>query len=198
MSSTIWKRRIALMAVVGLVVAIPVTLLVRGGDDDDASPPDSASPAPPALGPTERDGGIGVSYQVAEGWLARKESSAIRLRSRGREAEIVIASPARSSDADAVLAEAVAAIRSGYEDVDLDPGSGPKLGGLVTKGAVATVKTRDGARLRILVAVTKGERHAHLVEVFTAPDAPAELLREAQGTLNSLRFLDSGPPNVPE
>ncbi len=177
------------MAVVGLLVAVPLTLLIRDGDDEPAQIPATGA-EPPALGPAERDRGIGVRYQVADRWLERKKSSAIRLRSPERDAQIVIASPAPASDAGEVLDEALAALRSGYEHVDVNKGSGPRLGGLPAKGAVATARTSKGARLRVLVAVTQGERRAYLVEVFTAVDVAPERLREAQVTLNSLRFLN--------
>jgi carbamate kinase len=179
------------MAIVGFAVAIPVTLLISGGDDDEpAQPPPTTEAGPPPLGPAERDRGIGVRYQVSDGWRQEKKASAIRLRSPDRNAQIVIASPAPASESESVLDDALAALRSGYEDVDVTSGSGPRLGGLRTKGAVARVRTREGARLRVLVAVTKGERRAYLVEVFTAADAAPERIREAQVTLNSLKFLN--------
>ena len=180
-----------LMAIVGALVAVPLTLLIRGGDDDEPEAP-VTTPATesPAVGPAQRDRGIGVRYQVADGWREQKKASAIRLRSPDRNAQIVIASPAPASESESVLDDALAALRSGYEDVDVTSGSGPRLGGLRTKGAVARVRTREGARLRVLVAVTKGERRAYLVEVFTAADAAPERIREAQVTLNSLKFLN--------
>ena len=186
-SRTIWKRRAVLMAAVGLIAAVPVTLLVRDGDEEQ--PATTTATPPPPLGPKQRDRGIGVRYRVAKDWRETREASAIRLRSRDRAAQVVIASPAPASKADAVRDEALAAIRSGYERVEIARGSGPRLGGLRTKGAVISARTRDGAPLRILVAVARGERRAYLVEVFTAGGVPAERLREAQATLNSLRFL---------
>jgi hypothetical protein len=186
----IWKRRVVLMAIVGVVVAVPLTLLIAGGDDDEPEPPAAPVAAEvPAAGPAQRDRGIGVRYQVADGWREKKEASAIRLRSPGREAQIVIASPAPANESEGVLDQALASLRQGYEGVKVTRGSGRTLGGLKAKGAVASVRTKEGARLRVLVAVTEGKRRAYLVEVFTAPDAAPERIREAQVTLNSLRFL---------
>ena len=187
---SIWTRRVVLMAIVGALVAVPLTLLIRGGDDDEPEAP-VTTPATesPAVGPAQRDRGIGVRYQVADGWREQKKASAIRLRSRGSDVQIVIASPAPANESEGVLDQALAALRDGYEDVDLNPGSGRTLGGMKAKGAVGAVRTRGGARLRVLVAVTEGERRAYLVEVFTASDAPPDRIREAQVTLNSLRFL---------
>jgi hypothetical protein len=186
-SRTIWQRRAVLMAAIGLLVAIPVTLLIRDGDGTE--PTETTPAAVPEVGPAQRDGGLGVRYQVAERWEERKEASAIRLRSPDRQAEIVIAAPGPADRTGAILEEALAALRSGYENVDINPGSGVTLGGLKTKGAVASVRTREGARLRVVVAVAEGDRRAHLVEVFTASAVPTARVREAQVMLNSLEFL---------
>lgn len=188
-STDVWKRRVLLMAIIGVLVAVPLTLLIRGGGGDGSEPSASSSAQAPEVGPVEHDRGLGVRYQVAGKWRDRKRSSAIRLRSPDRQAQIVIASPAPASETGAVLDEALTALRSGYENVDVNPGSGVKLGGLNTRGAVATLRTRKGVRLRVVVAVAKGDRRAYLVEVFTSSGVPPERVREAQLIMNSLEFL---------
>jgi hypothetical protein len=183
---TIWRRRVGLMAAVALLVAIPVTLLIRGGDDDD----DSAAPVAtaPALNPAVANKQLDVSYQVPEGWREAKKEKAVQLQSRDRSVLIAIAAPAAASKSGTLLKDTLAAFRSGYKDVEIRPGSGRQVGGLDAKGAVIAAKTPDGNRLRIVVAVAKGKKRAYLVEVFTAFNADPVRVREAQVALNSLRL----------
>lgn len=183
---TIWRRRVLLMAVVALVVAIPATILIRGGDDDgDAEAPLATAPS---LNPAVANKGLDVTYQVPEGWKESKKAKAIQLQSKDRSVLIAIAAPAAASEAGPLLDDTLAAIRSGYKNVEASPGSGKQVGGLDAKGAVISAKTRDGNELRIVVAVAKGKKRAYLVEVFSAANAPVERVREAQVALNSLRL----------
>ena len=181
-----------LMAVLGLVVAIPLTLLLRDGDGDESAPAGSATttaPAPPPLGPAAEDRGIGVSYRVPEGWEESKQASAIRLSSPDSDAEVVIAAPAPAADADALLEQTLDAFRTQYDDVEIAPGAGRDVGGIEAKGAVVQA-TKGGEALRVLVAVAAGQERAYLVEVFTTDGVSAESLREAQVALNSLELQD--------
>jgi hypothetical protein len=186
--TTIWKRRALLMAVVGVLVAIPLTLLLRGDDDGDAAPAAATTPlAEPQLGGGQRDSGLELDYRIPEGWSEHKKESAIRLASADHAVQIVIAAPADASQAPGVLDDALSAIRSGYDDVEISRGSGKEIGGLEAKGAVVHATTPD-VGLRILVAVAAGKQRAYLVEVFTADDVNADDLGSAQAALNSLRL----------
>ena len=180
------------MLAVGLVIAVPVTALLLSDDDTDEAPPAplpiaQSSPSTPALGAGGHDRGLNVSYRIPSGWTAKKEASAVRLRSGDHSAEIVIAAPAQASEAGNVLDEALAAIRKGYGEVEVAPGSGREIGGLEARGAVVTATT-SGVELRILVAVASGRGRTYLVEVFTTAAISAPRLREAQIALNSLRL----------
>jgi hypothetical protein len=190
-SRDVWRRRAVLMGVIALLVAIPVTLLVRDGDDggegSSTEPATTAAQPPPDLGPGVRDEGLDVSYRVPQGWEESKKASAIRLSSPDSSAEVVIAAPAPAGDAEALLDETLAAFRSQYEQADIAPGSGRDVGGLEAKGAVVHVG-RDDETLRVLVAVAPGRERAYLVEVFTTGGVSGERLREAQVALNSLKL----------
>ncbi len=176
------------MAIVGLLVAVPVTLLTAGGEDAALEPATvPTASAPPPLGEGARDRGLRVRYRVPKGWRESRRASAIRLRSRDRTAEIVIAAPAPAARAGRLLEDTLAAIRRSYDAVQVNPGSGREIGGLRARGAVISARS-EATPLRILVAVAKGRKRAYLVEVFTAEDAPGERLREAQVALNSLRL----------
>ena len=178
------------MAVVGLLVAIPVTVLIRDGDDDPSLPTQAASTtvqAPPEVGPGVDDPGLALSYRVPEGWEESKEASAIRLSSPDSSAEVVVAAPAPAADADQLLDDTLASFEAQYEDVEIAPGSGREVGGIEAKGAVVRA-TQGDAELRVLVAVAPGEERAYLVEVFTTSAISADALREAQVALNSLEL----------
>lgn len=174
------------MAIVALVVAVPITLVVGG--EEGAEAPSGITPASPKLRPAAVDRELGIAYRVPQGWSDRERRNAISLRSRDRTIEVVLAAPAPATRANRVLDEAIAAVRSGYRDVRIEPGSGQRIGGIRVQGAVASARTANGVPLRILVAVGRGERRAYLVEVFTAATAAGSRLREAQAALNSLRF----------
>ena len=180
-----------LMGLLGLAVALPATVLIDSGDEGAQAPPPLADLGTavevPALGPGASDRGLGVDYRLPRGWSDEKEASALRLRSGDRGAEIVIAAPAPASGSEAVLDEALAAIRRGYEDVRIARGSGREVGGLDAKGAVVSARA-EGVDLRIVVAVATGAGRTYLVEVFTAAGVSAETLREAQVALNSLQL----------
>jgi hypothetical protein len=186
---TIWRRRVLLMAAVALLIAIPATILIRGGDDDGDDGEGPVATAPP-LNPAVANKGLDVTYQVPEGWRESKKAKAkaIQLQSEDRSVLIAIAAPAAASKAGPLLDDALASIRSGYKNVDVRPGSGRQVGGLDAKGAVISAKTPDGNELRIVVAVAKGKKRAYLVELFAAANAPVERVREAQVALNSLRL----------
>ena len=178
------------MAVVGLLVAVPITLLLRDGDGDEepaANQTATTAQDPPETGPGVEDSDLGVTYRIPGDWEESKEASAIRLRSPDSSAQVVIAAPAPAADADALLAQTLEAFEAQYEDVDVAPGSGREIGGIEATGAVVQA-TRDGAELRILVAVVPGEERAYLVEVFTTAGVSGDRLREAQAALNSLEF----------
>jgi hypothetical protein len=175
------------MLAVGFAVAVPLTLLIDSGGDSDGSGASPGTETVPGLEAGASDEGLGVRYRLPQGWVEEKKESAIRLRSPDASAEIVIAAPAPAAQADAVLDDALAAIRRGYEDVEVTPGAGRQIGGLDAKGAVITA-TADRTPLRIVVAVAPGGGRAYLVEVFTAAGIEAGRLREAQVALNSLRL----------
>jgi len=188
-SKVIWRRRVILMLIVGLVVAVPITVLIRGGDGDE---PATVGAAPtqmptPETGPDERDKGLGVSYRVPKGWDESKEASAIRLSAPDKTAQVVIAAPAPAEDADVLLRETLAAFKTQYKKVKVAPGSGREVGGVKAKGAVITAR-RKGRELRVLVAVAPAKKKAYLVEVFTTANVSPSSLREAQVALNSLEF----------
>jgi pyruvate/2-oxoglutarate dehydrogenase complex dihydrolipoamide acyltransferase (E2) component len=192
-SATIWRRRVLLMLAIGLVIAVPMTLILRGSDDGEDGAATTAT-APPSLDealplkPSHRDQGVGVAFQVPKGWQRSKEASAIRLTSPDRAVQIGISSPGPAADAGKVRSAALADVRSTYHNVDIARGSGKKVGGLRSKGAVISAKTPKGTELKILVAVAAGAHRTHLVEVFTAAGAPVQRIAEAQRALDSLRF----------
>jgi hypothetical protein len=183
-SRTIWRRRILMMLVVGLAIAIPLTLILRDSGEPAAESAQPSLDEVVPLNPVVGDSEIDAVYQVPKGWRLEREGRTLTLRSRDETAQIGIGSPGKAEESDAILDEALAALKDTYDDVEVSPGTGKRVGGLPAEGAVVSAKSQ-GAELRILVAVTEGRRRAYLVEVFTAASAPPGRVAEAQ------RFLDS-------
>lgn len=190
---TIWIRRVALMAIVGLIVAVPLTIALRG-DDDDSEPAPEAAPAPPPLGQLERNRRLGVRLRLPDGWKQkeRKAGGAVAYLSGDRSVLVAISAPGPASDADSIQKAAVDAIKGQYRAVDVvDTFSRRRLGRRPAETAAISArnpKTRDP--VRILVSTAKGEKRAYLVEVFAAGSDPTAAQVEAQAVLNGLRLQD--------
>jgi len=179
---TIWKRRAILMALVGLVVAIPVTLLVRSEDDDD-------SKGESALQSAKRDRGVGITYRVPEGWKAEKKASVIRLESGDHAAGLTVSAPGPASDADQILRETVDVVRKSYDDVREGAREGEtRVGGRPAEAVTLTAKNEKGTALRILISVARGKEKAYLIQYFMAGSADDEAFASAQAALQALKL----------
>jgi hypothetical protein len=192
-SATIWRRRVLLMLVVGFLVAIPVTLIARDSGDEPTSPSATTTPSLDEQFPLNagvRDTGLGARYQVPKGWKEAKKASVVRLLSPDKSVQIGISAPGPASDSGQILSTALVDLKGTYEHVDLAKGSGKRIGGLESKGAVVTARTKSGTELHVLVAAAAGKRLTHLIEVFTAAGAPVQRVAEAQRALDSLRFTN--------
>jgi hypothetical protein len=185
--STIWRRRVLLMLGVALLVAIPVTLIVRDSDEEPESQEQSSPVEELALNPAVGDSEIQALYQVPKGWKLDREGEVLKLSSDDDLVQVGITSPGPAEDSKELLDGALASIKDTYDQVEITPGSGKKVGGLPAKGAVVAAKGKE-ADLRILVAVTEGRERAYLVEVFTSAAAPPTRVAEAQRFLESLEL----------
>jgi hypothetical protein len=187
---TIWKRRAALMAVVGLLVAIPVTLIVRGGGDDDGddSPP-PAEPQIPEVGDVRVDRKLGVELRLPAGWKRNREKEAVSFRSDDGSVLIAISAPGPEEDVRAIHRAAVEAVERKYRAVEVvDRDAKARLGGRPADlTAISARQPKDRSPLRILIVTARGEKRAYLVEVFAAGEDPNAALVEAQVLLNNLR-----------
>jgi hypothetical protein len=190
---TIWKRRAALMAVVGLIVAVPLTIALGAGDDEDPDPASlAAEPATPMLGQLERNRRLGVRLRLPDDWKRkqRKAGGAVAYRSGDGTVLVAISAPGPADDADSIQKAAVGAIKDQYRAVDVvDTTSRSRLGRRPAETAAIAArnpKTRDP--VRILVSTAKGRKRAYLVEVFAAGADPNAALVEAQVVLNDLRL----------
>ena len=189
---TIWTRRVALMAVVGLIVAIPVTIALGGGDDEPEPAPEATEPSAPQLGQLERHQRLGVRLRLPDDWKRkeRKGHDAVAYRSKDGTVLVAISSPGPASDANSIHKAAVGAIKGQYRAVDVvDKLSRGRLGQRPAETAAIAArnpKTRDP--MRILVSTAEGRKRAYLVEVFAAGSDPNAALVEAQAVLNELRL----------
>jgi hypothetical protein len=182
----IWIRRAILMLIVGLVVAIPVTLIVRGDDDEEPAANPSIEDQLPLHTAVQADE-LKASYQVPDGWTQDTKKDVLTLRSADRTVRIGLAAPAAADESDHVLSDALTALKGSYESVEINPGSGREVGGLPAEGAVVHAEG-DDIDLDILVTVMSGKERAYLVEVFTAADASPRAVAQAQQFLNSLKL----------
>ena len=174
------------MAIVGLLVAIPVTLIVRGGDDDESAGEPSIEEQLP-LNPGVNNGRLKASYQIPKGWKERTKKGVLTLRSDDGSVRIGLTAPADADDSGQLLAETLTSLKGSYEAVEVSPGSGKKVGGLPAKGAVVHAEG-DKINLSILVSVMTGKKVAYLLEVFTPAGAPGTAVAQAQQFLNSLKL----------
>ena len=174
------------MAIVGLVVAIPVTIILRGGDDDEPAAEPSIEDQLP-LNPGVRNDRLRASYQIPEGWKEETKHGVLTLRSDDRSVRIGLTAPADADESGQLLDDTLAALKGSYESVKVNPGSGKKVGGLPAKGAVVHAEG-DKIDLSILVSVMAGKDRAYLLEVFTPTGAPGKAVAQAQQFLNSLKL----------
>ena len=181
----------ALMAGIALIVAIPVTLILR--DDDEGSGPkhvEIPDAPPPKVGDPEYLRDIGVELRVPKGWELKEDAGVVQLRSGDTRALVAISAPGTAEEAAQIGEEAIASLRDEYRDVHVVQDiKGKKLGGAKSiTVAVSARRPNDDAELRILVSVAVGEDRAYLVEVFAAPPGAEQALTEAQALLNNLKL----------
>lgn len=183
-SGTIWRRRALLMLVIGLVIAIPLTLLLRNSGEDEPKPEAGSIaeefPLNPAVGDTE----IEAVYQVPKGWKLERKGEALTVISEDGAVRIGITSP--DGEPAEILDSALAELESLYDNVQVKQGA-TKVGGKPAKGAVVSA-SQDGLDVRIVVAVSEGEKRDYLLEVLTAATAKPGDVGGAQRFLNSLEF----------
>lgn len=184
----IWKRRAALMAVIALVIAIPATLLLRGGDDGGDAPELGGSSLPKPGKPVA-DKSLGVEFRLPKGWKREKKASTIKLTSPDRKAAIAIAAPGPVGDAKPILEDAISTLKSQYAKAKVTQRiKGEKTGGLPSRGAVISARPKQGTgKIRILASLARGEKRAYLVEVF-ASDLAGDSVAEAQTVLRFLKL----------
>ena len=180
------------MAIVGLVVAIPVTIAVRGdhGDEGDTTAA-STAPEPPKVGEPEFDRKLGVELRLPEGWKRKgKKDGVVSFRSKDKSVLVGVSTPGPAKDADEIQSAAIDSIKSDYRDVDvLGRVKGRKLDDLRATTVAVTARQPDTrSPIRIWVFTAKGDKLAYLVEVFAAGEDQGDALAEAQVLLNNLRL----------
>lgn len=176
------------MAVVALLVAVPLTIALRGGGGDQG---ESAAAPRPELGERQRDRRLGIALRLPPGWDRDRKAGALRLRSPDRSVLITFSAPGPARDARAVHRAALDAVAASYRRVRIRSREGQaRLGGRPARvAAIAARHPRRGERLRVLVATATGSDRAYLVQVFAAGRRPPPALVEAQATIAALRLL---------
>ncbi|GEM_PF-2595809 len=183
--AAIWRRRALVMGVVGLLVAIPITLLAHSGGHGGRAVK-TAGPRV-QLNPRVVDSRLEVSYRVPRGWHDSERAGLIELRSGDAATAVSIGAPAGAPAYARVLSDALSAIRDRYSNVRVSARSSGRLGGLPARTVALTATSPSGMPLAIAVTGARGKARAYLIEVFTnTRGAPASLV-QAQALLNSLR-----------
>lgn len=184
---TIWKRRAVLMAVIALLVAVPVTLLVRSEDDGGSAEP--AIQVPP-LGETKFERGLGVKLKLPRGWRKKTDREVLELRSRDDGTRIAISAPGPAGDAGQLFEQTLAELSTSYKSFKLlRELKKARLGGL--RARVATAEAVQGSRggvSRLLISTAPGDQVAYLVVVATSGSDSGRSLVEAQALLNRLKL----------
>ena len=179
------------MAVLGLLVAIPLTMIVRGGGDDGDEPSETidSGPLQSETGAVRSDRKLKINLRLPKGWRReRQEGGAVALLRQDGGVVIAISTPGPAEDAAEIQREALAAIESQYRKVETTGRTRDlELGGrrAISATLVAT-HPKKKKELRILISTAKGRKMAYLVEVVAA-DLNQGLV-EAQAVLSGLRL----------
>ena len=190
---TIWRRRVVLMGIIGLLVAIPVTILVSGGGDAPAPTValEEIEVKAPDVGPKKVEQSIGVELRVPEGWSREQNDDVLELQSKDGAARVAISAPGPAADAKTLHAQVVEGLRSSYRDFEVSKQiDKAKMGGLTGEATIAsgTIKSKQGSATQSVVVTTaEGRDLAYLVVVFTGGEPSGSVL-EAQALVNNLRF----------
>lgn len=172
------------MAVIGLLVAIPVTIAVRSGSDDGSE----SAPAPelPEVGILEFDRDLGAELRLPKGWTRDRKHSAVTFRSPNREVVIAVSAPGPREDADPIQRQARLVAEQEYERISVvDQLKGIRVGDRPASGVVLSGRRPKGGEVRILIATARGEKRAYLIQVLAAGSSA---LAEAQALLNNLKL----------
>ncbi len=177
------------MLVVGLVIAVPVTLIIRG--DDGPPPPDPIIADLPKLGPVEFERDLGIKLRLPEGWKSEREGEVIMLRSADRQAQVAVSAPGPAEDSEQLHDELLGEFGDTYEDVEVpQEKEKSRVGGL--KGKASTIEAVDSEErdVGILVTTAEGKEKAYLVVAYTPLTDPTTSTLEAQTLINELKFVD--------
>lgn len=179
------------MAVIGLLVAIPATLLVGGGGSSVPPPPAEIEVTAPEVGPKRVDESSGIELREPEGWTRKRKGDVLELRSRDRSARVALSAPGPAQDAGRIHSQVLSGLRDAYGDLRVVRKiKRARVGGLRGRATIATGSVeRKGVEVpqRLAVTTAAGKRRAYLVVVFTGRE-PTESVLEAQTLLNTLSF----------
>lgn len=188
---TIWRRRAILMAIVGLLIAIPITILMSGGG---SAPP--LHPLPeieveaPSVSAQKVDESLGVKLRMPEGWTRDQKQDVLELQSKDGVARVAISAPGPAADATELHSQVIDGLRNSYRDFEVVKNIDKvPVGGLKGQATVATgdLPGTGGGVQKMLVSTAEGKERAYLVVAFTPEQASSSVL-EAQALVNNLQF----------
>jgi len=189
--ATIWRRRVVLMVVVGLAVAIPLTLVLRDGGEEGGGPSPQVGPAAGEavdLGPAKSDRAIEVGLRLPFDWTSSRKGEVRVLESADKQARVAISAPGPAADADQLHDEVLAEFRQTYERFELSTRKKKsRVGGLKSRtSAIRATTKKKNQKLGILVSTAEGKKRAYVIVAYTPASDPGESTVEAQTVINEL------------
>ena len=177
------RRRTGWAMVLLGAALVPIYLVFNDGDS-------TQRPEAGALPNSVHATATGISVEWPDGWKQSKRvrEKAIVLKSANEALLISISTPAAVREARGVRESAIQAIKENYEVVRVQPGRGRIVGGLPSTGAVIDAKSKNGDRLRIIVAVGRGKKRTYLTQFFASAGVDVSTLAQAQAILNSIEL----------
>jgi hypothetical protein len=173
------------MGGVALLVAIPLTVILRGRASDGTAVPESVTV--PAVRDATVDAQLGVRYQLPKGWTQRKRAGTIDLRSGDRATGVTITAPAPAGQVRGVLHDALSSLRAHSKKAAvIERLPDQRLGGLSGQGLLMDVVNSHDTKVRTLLVAVSGRNRTYLVQSFTAGYGQGEPLTQGQVLLNGL------------
>lgn len=179
------------MLVVGLAVAVPVTLVLSEEKNEPQTPPDAISADLPELRPATFDKDLEVRMRLPKGWTQNRKEGVLLLKSADGQARVALSSPGPDEDADQLHSEVLAAFGDAYERFEIGTKKKKaKIGGL--RGESSSMEARakgEAQELGIVVSTAAGKKRAYLVVAYTPLVQPGTSTVEAQALINELKLV---------
>jgi hypothetical protein len=180
---------------VGLVVlaaaAVGGIVLVLAGDDegDGAAAGTSSAVASVDLPETLERKADGLTVGYPEGWrVSRQRGGGDVLASEDKCTAISLSAPVPADGAGALLRESVDVLRQSFAKVEARTIEQPPIGGVPTEAVLVAVRNKQGNPVVIRVAVSRGEKLAHMTQVILRAPPCEDDAEDTEAILASIKY----------